>query len=380
MKRIIVTVVILSVLLVFSACSEFTVTFDNVTNNRSSGVNFYEGNWSYTDGCIYRSLDDGLYEYDLENKTIIKIADYGSIEGITAMQPYFSAFPEGFVIISDQYFDIGGMEYDKKTDTYTAELDMYVVNYKGEVKKTITLENSYDEDNQSIDESRIDYFASGFMIDNGWIYGQNNMGWIRYDADTGETQPVCEQLLCIAGEYIYYTENEDINILHRIKESDLSDEEHMSFKLWDDDADFDEYTDTFFISADGTVLCRKSKLDTAKHEWFDHAWYFCKFGEEPELIGDGFGDCDISYADGYFYAVRNDENPDYDPADPYGRPYLESGEIYRINAETFEQELIYSGEMYNPVLMGEMYLVISFDTDSAIVYSVQTGETVYLEK
>ena len=387
MKKFIIPAAILSILFVCSACSDFTVTFDNVTNNRSSD-NSYEGILSYTDDCIYRSLDDGLYEYDLENETIVKIADYGSIEGITAMLPYFSVIPEGFVIISNQFFDIGNMKYDKKTDSYTAELNMYVVNYKGEVKKTITLENSYDESNNNIDNSRINYFANGFMIDNGWIYGQNNMGWLRYDIDTGETQPVCDRFLCIAGEYIYYIEDddviighEDIHTLRRIKESDLSGEEHMSLKLWDDDAGFEENTNYFFISADGTVICQKSKMNTATHEQFDHAWYFCKFGEEPKQIGDGWGDCDVSYADGYFYAVSKDKNPDPGP-DEFGNihPYLDSGKIYKINSETFEQELIYSGEMSFPEMIGEKYLVIEFGTDSAIVYVVETGETIYLEK
>ena len=391
MKRFTVPAAILFILLVFSACSDFTVTFDNVTNNRSSD-NSYEGIWSYTDDCIYRSLDDGLYEYDIENETIVKIADYGSIEGITAMLPFFSVIPEGFVIISNQFFDIGNMKYDKKTDTYTAELNMYVVNYKGEVKKTITLENTYDENNQSIDESRIDYFTSGFMIDNGWIYGQNNAGWLRYDIDTGETQHVCENLLCIAGEYIYCIEYEDVNILHRIKENDLSGEETMSFgltNLMKPEASYPEYGDeaaaNICVFSDGTVIFSRQEFGNdpsdGRDAWQTKEWYSCKFGEEPQVIGDGYIGYDVSYADGYFYAVSKDKNPDSSP-DEFGNihPYLDSGKIYKISSETFEQELIYSGEMGYPVMIGEKYLVISYDTDSAAVYAAETGETVYLEK
>lgn len=370
---------LLSAILLTSCSDSFKADFSEVTGNRTNGA--YHGNFAYQDNCIYRSLEDGLYEYDLENKTVTRVVDYSAISEDSFL-PKFAIFPGGAVILSnsDKTFD-KDVDMDEQSKTYTVHCKLPIVNLKGEVKSSVDLQCVLDENFQAVDQAVISRFAMQFLIDKGWLYGRNDApdrtaDWIRYNLETKEYQQVCSGFLCIAGDFIYYN-NE--NQLCRKKESDLSGEEAMSLNLKTrtegEPKENDERAEDFFISSDQTVVFKKEIYSEKVGSWTFGGYWICKFGEEPkpiEFIPEGT--YLAGYSDDCCYFTSDSQNS--------GETELPQDEhtVYKVNVRTGEQQTVYSSITSYPTIVGEKFLVLFFDSEKSIIYDIKADEIIEMSK
>lgn len=307
-KTLFAILTVISLLITSSCSSENEISFENATGNRSNGSNFMVGQLSYSEDCIYSMFDDGIYEYDTGGKTVTKVADFSKInENIMQYNSAFAYIP-GYVVIASPSAD--SIEYDEKEDTVTVVNNLYITNLKGELKKIIPIKYKKKENSED-NGLGIEGVYGFFMIDNGWVYGLCNGERVRYDVNSGEAQLVGSNICCISGDYIYFTDTE--GRFCRAKEKNLSEKEEIN--IFDSGSTnnpvYGDETDNFlYIGADGTILCRKQIYTEADNDntsdyWRDESWYSFRFGEEPRVLGDGFGGYDkMYYARGDYYAVN----------------------------------------------------------------------------
>lgn len=387
MKKFIAVSLIILQSALFTGCSHYEINFDNVTGNRSNGLNFYEGNYSYTDNCIYCKFEDGIYEYDISEKTALKIVDFAGIS--KEMAWYGSSFayvPDGIVIQArGEEFD-----YDEKTGIVTQSFNLYAVNFKGELKNTIVLKYQTNENDPSQNEDHAIRGFYKFIIDNGWIYGSDQGSeMVRYDPLTEEVQYLGFGFICIAGDYIYfldnYTNSQSEDTISRVKERDLSDRETVSLKYsWSSNAKIgDEIMNNFSAYADETLICRKeiySKRDEENNydHWKGDKWYSFKFGEEPKVIGDGLAEYDnVFYAGGDYYAFSVID------AEILGEEVITDIDVIRVDGRSFERTSVFSGKLKGkgyPIMIGERFILLNHSEDNAVIYNIETGEIISCTK
>lgn len=387
MKRFIALSLIVLQSVFFAGCSHYEVNFDNVTGNRSNGQNFQEGTYSYTDNCIYCKFEDGIYEYDISEGSALKIVDFADIAtNLTNLSTKFAHIPDGIVIQGSGE----ELDYDEKTGIATESLNLYVVNFKGELKDTITLKYQTNENDPSQNETHAIRGFYKFIIDNGWIYGSDNSSeMVRYDPQTEELQYLGNGFLCIAGDYIYFIDNPDgslpENTISRIRESDLSGRETISleYRTKGDAKIGDEIMNTISAYSDETLVCRK-EIYTEKDEehkfdyWKGDKWYSFKFGEEPQAIGDGLSEFDeVFYAGGDYYAfsVTDEEN--------LGEEAAITIEVVKVDGNSYERTTIFNDRLTGrgrPMMIGEKFILLNHSEDNAVVYNIETGEIINCTK
>ncbi|MBD5081485.1 MAG: hypothetical protein HDT44_06940 [Ruminococcaceae bacterium] len=392
-KKTLFTVLTAMSLLITSSCaSENQISFENVTNNRSNGQNFYEGRYSYTDNCIYCAFEDGIYEYDISEKTALKIVDFASIsKELTWYDCSFAYIPDGIVIQGrGEEFD-----YDEKTGIVSQSFNLYVVNFKGELKDTIVLKYQTNENDPSQNEDHAIRGFYKFIIDNGWIYGSDRGSEVvRYDPLTEEVQYLGGGFISIAGDHIYFMDNYIIDdsdssrtedTISRVRESDLSNRETISFKgrISLDPKFGDEIMSRFSAYADETLVCRKEIYSKGDEEnYYDHwkgeKWYSFKFGEEPKVIGDGLAEYDdVFYAGGDYYAFSVIE------AENLGEEVITDIDVIKVDGKSFEKTAVFNGKLKRkgyPIMMGEKFILLNHSEDSAVIYNTETGELINCTK
>lgn len=387
MKKFIALWLILLQSVFLGGCSRYEVDFGNASGNRSNGVNFYEGNYSYTDNCIYCKFEDGIYEYDISEKTALKIVDLAGIsKELTGYGSSFAYVPGGIVIQArGEEFD-----YDEKTGIVTQSFNLYAVNFKGELKDTIVLKYQTNENDPSQNKDHAIRGFYKFIIDNGWIYGSDRSSeMVRYDPLTEEVQYIGGGFLCIAGDYIYFIDNHDSSqpedTISRVKESDLSHRETVSLKYsWSSNTKIgDEIMNNFSAYADETLICRKeiySKRDEENNfdHWKGEEWYSFKFGEEPKIIGDGLAEYDnVFYAGGDYYAFSVID------AENLGEEVITDIDVIRVDGKSFERTSVFSGKLKGkgyPIMIGEKFILLNHSEDNAVIYNIETGELVNCTK
>lgn len=383
MKKITALPLIFSAALILSSCSHYEINFDNVTNNRGNGLNFHEGTYSYSDSCIYCQFEDGIYEYDISEGTALKIVDFANTaKDLSERSENFAYVPDGIVIQArGEEFD-----FDEKTGTAIESFDLYAVNFKGELKDTIVIKYQTNENDQSQNEEHAIRGFYKFMIDNGWIYGSDKGSeMVRYNPLTKETKYLGRGFLCIAGDYIYFIDNQDgslpENTISRIKESDLSDREtaKLEYRPKDNAAIGDEIMSRISAYSDETLLCRK-EIYTEKDEehnsnyWKGEKWYSFKFGEEPKVIGDGLSEFDeVFYAAGDYYAfsVTDEEN--------LGEETAVTVQVVKADGNSFERKTVFNDRLVGksrPIMIEEKFILLNHSEDNAVVYNIETGEVI----
>lgn len=378
MKKTLFAILAVICLLITSSCaSENEISFENASGSRSNGSNFTMGQLSYSEDCIYNMFDDGIYEYDTVGKTVTNVADFAKIdENIKQYNSAFAYIP-GCIVIASPSAD--SMEYDEATDTTTVINNLYVTNLKGELKDTIPVEYKKKENGEN-DEPGIESVYTFFMIDKGWVYGSCSGEKVRYDVNAGEAQLVGSNVCCIAGDYIYFTDTE--GRFCRAKEKDLSEKEEMTiFNSGSTDKPVygDETDNYLYVSADGTILCQKQIFSKADNDnpndyWKNENWYSFKFGEEPRVLGNGFGGYDkMYYAGGDYYAV----NISYGNDEAGQLP--QAVQLIKINGETLDEEILFENEATGarmPTVVAEKFIILSGDKTSAKIYNIETKEVI----
>ncbi len=387
MKRFIASSLIVLQSMIFTGCSHYQVNFDNVTNNRSNGQNFCEGTYSYTDNCIYCKFEDGIYEYDISEGSALKIVDFANIaKDLTEQNSNFAYISDGIVVQARGE----ELDYDKNTGIATESFNLYVVNFKGDLKDTITLKYQTNENDPSQNEIHAIRGFYKFTIDNGWIYGSDRGSeMVRYNPLTEELQYLGSGFLCIAGDYIYFIDNNDgslpENTISRIKESDLSGRETISleYRPKDNKTIGDEIMNYISAYSDGTLVCRK-EIYTQKDEkhnfdyWKGDKWYSFKFGEEPKVIGDGLSEFDeVFYARGDYYAfsVTDEEN--------LGEEIAVTINVVKVDGNSFERKTIFNDRLTGksrPMMIGEKFILLNHSEDNAVIYNIETGEIINCTK
>lgn len=263
---------------------------------------------------------------------------------------------------------------------------MYAVNFKGELKDTIVIKYQTNENDQSQNEEHAIRGFYKFMIDNGWIYGSDKGSeMVRYNPLTKETKYLGRGFLCIAGDYIYFIDNQDgslpENTISRIKESDLSDREtaKLEYRPKDNAAIGDEIMSRISAYSDETLLCRK-EIYTEKDEehnsnyWKGEKWYSFKFGEEPKVIGDGLSEFDeVFYAAGDYYAfsVTDEEN--------LGEETAVTVQVVKADGNSFERKTVFNDRLVGksrPIMIEEKFILLNHSEDNAVVYNIETGEVI----
>lgn len=388
MKKFIVISLIALQSMIFAGCSHYEVNFENVTNNRSNGINFHEGKFSYTDNCIYCQFEDGIYEYDISEGSALKIVDFAGVSKNLSEQGNinFAYVPDGIVIQGrGEEFD-----YDEKTGIATESFNLYAVNFKGDLQDTIVLKYQTNENDPSQNENHAIRGFYKFIIDNGWVYGSDRGSeMVRYDPLTEELQYLGNGYLCIAGDYIYFIDNHDgslpENTISRIKESDLSGKEtiNLEYRSKGNEKIGDEIMNNISAYSDETLVCRK-EIYTKKDEennfdyWKGDKWYSFKFGEEPKVIGDGLAEFDkVFYAGGDYYAfsVTDEEN--------LGEEAAITVEVVKVDGNSFERKTVFNDRLTGksrPIMMGERFILLNHSEDIAVIYNVETGEIINCTK